>query len=134
LNRDLPRKTTLIKDMARLHTHYDNLKGTRNASTEMIRAAYKKLLQKYHPDRNPGDSEAARIMRIINSSYGVLADPIKRQKHDLWIAAQEKTHPSVASRSKEFKGSKAATSPAAVGFKEKLIRGIRKITFHMAPR
>ena len=89
----------------------------------MIRAAYKKLLQKYHPDRNPGDSEAARIMRIINSSYGVLADPIKRQKHDLWIAAQEKTHPSVASRS-EFKGSKAATSPAAVGFKEKLIRGI----------
>jgi len=38
----------------------------------------------------------------------------------------------VASRSKELKGSKAATSPAAVGFKEKLIRGIRKITFHMA--
>ena len=110
--------------MARLHTHYDNLKGTRNASTEMIRAAYKKLLQKYHPDRNPGDAEAARIVRIINSSYAVLADPIKRKKHDLWIAAQEKTHPSVASRSKEFKGSKAATSPAAVGFKEKLIRGI----------
>ena len=118
--------------MARFHTHYDNLKVARDASDKVIRAAYRKLLQKYHPDRNPGDSEAARIVRIINSSYAVLADPIKRKKHDLWIAAQEKTHPSVASRSNEFNGSKAPTSPAAVGFKEKLIRGIRKITFHMA--
>jgi DnaJ-class molecular chaperone len=120
--------------MARLHTHYDNLKVTRDASTEMIRAAYKKLLQKYHPDRNPGDSEAARIMRIINSSYAVLADPIRRNKHDMWIAAQEQTHPSVTSRSKDFSGSKATTATALVGFKEKLIRGIRKLTSHMAPR
>jgi DnaJ-class molecular chaperone len=119
--------------MARLHTHYDNLKVTRDASTEMIRAAYKKLLQKYHPDRNPGDSEAARIMRIINSSYAVLADPIKRKKHDIWIAAQEQTHPSAASRSNDFKGSKAPTSPAAIGFAQKLIQGIRKLTFQMAP-
>ena len=74
--------------MARVHTHYDNLKVARDASTDVIRAAYRKLLQKYHPDRNPGDAEAARIVRIINSSYGVLADPIKRKKHDLWIAAR----------------------------------------------
>ena len=118
--------------MAWLHTHYDNLKVTRNASTEMIRAAYKKLLQKYHPDRNPGDSEAARIMRIINSSYAVLADPIRRNKHVIWIAAQEKTHLWLRGR-KQFSGSKAITATAPVGFKEKLIRGIRKITFRMAP-
>jgi len=123
----------LIKDMARVHTHYDNLKVARHAPDEVIRAAYRTLLRKYHPDRNPGDSEAARIMRIINSSYAVLADPIKRNKHDTWIAAQEQTHPSVASRSNEFNGSKAATSPAAVGFKEKLIRGIKKLTFYMTP-
>ena len=53
--------TWLINDMARVHTHYDNLKVARHASTEMIRAAYKKLLQKYHPDRNPGDSEALAL-------------------------------------------------------------------------
>jgi len=120
--------------MARLHTHYDNLKVTRNASTETIRTAYKKLLQKYHPDRNPGDAEAARIMRIINSSYAVLADPIKRNKHDIWIAAQEQTHPSATSRSRDFSGSKATTATAVVGFKEKLIRGIRKLTCHMVSR
>jgi len=115
--------------MARFHTHYDNLKVARDASDKVIRAAYRKLLQKYHPDRNPGDSEAARIVIIINSSYAVLTDPIKRKKHDLWIAAQEKTHPSVASRSNDFKGSKAPTPPAAIGFSQKLIQGIRKLSF-----
>ena len=113
--------------------YYEILGVSRNVNDDDLKKAYRKLALKHHPDRNPGDSEAARIVRIINSSYAVLTDPIKRKKHDLWIAAQEKTHPSVASRSNDFKGSKAPTSRAAVGFKEKLIRGIRKITFHMAP-
>ena len=112
--------------MARVHTHYDNLKVRRDASTDVIRAAYRKLLQKYHPDRNPGDSEAARIVRIINSSYGVLADPIKRKKHDLWIAAQEKTHPSVASRSNDFKGSKAPTSPQPLDLRKSLFAALER--------
>lgn len=115
--------------MARVHTHYDNLKVARDASDKVIRAAYRTLLRKYHPDRNPGDSEAARIVRIINSSYAVLADPIKRNKHDICIAAQERTRPSVASWSTDFKGSKAPTSPAAIGFAQKLIQRFRKLNF-----
>lgn len=75
--------------MNQVHTHYDNLKVARNAPPEVIRAAYKALSQKHHPDRNPGDSEAARIMTIINSSYDVLSDPAKRREHDLWILQQE---------------------------------------------
>lgn len=75
--------------MAQIHTHYDNLKVTRNAPPEVIRAAYKTLSQKFHPDRNPGNAEAARIMAIINISYEVLSDPDKRQEHDLWVAQQE---------------------------------------------
>lgn len=75
--------------MKQIHTHYDNLKVARNAPPEVIRAAYKTLSQKFHPDRNPGNSEAARIMSIINSSYEVLSNPIKRHEHDLWVAQQE---------------------------------------------
>ncbi len=75
--------------MKRIHTHYDNLKVARNAPPEVIRAAYKSLSQKFHPDLSPGDTEAARIMAIINASYEVLSDPQKRQNHDLWIAQQE---------------------------------------------
>ncbi len=76
--------------MAQIHTHYDNLKVARNAPPEVIRAAYKALSQKFHPDRNPGNSEAARIMSIINISYEVLSDPDRRQEHDLWVAQQER--------------------------------------------
>ena len=70
--------------MAQLHTHYDNLKVARNAPPEVIRAAYKTLSQKYHPDRNPGSPEAIRVIQIINSAYEVLSDPVKRQEHDEW--------------------------------------------------
>jgi len=75
--------------MKNIHTHYDNLKVSRSAPTEVIRAAYRVLAQKYHPDRNPGDSRAVRIMKTINASYEVLSDPVKRQEYDQWVTQQE---------------------------------------------
>ena len=75
--------------MAKIHTHYDNLKVARGAPAEVIRAAYKALSQKYHPDKNPGDEKAARIMAIVNTAYNILSDPLRRKEHDEWIAAEE---------------------------------------------
>ena len=75
--------------MNKLHTHYDNLKVARLAPQEVIRAAYKALSQKYHPDKNSGDAKAARIMSILNSAYAALSDPRRRREHDEWIAAEE---------------------------------------------
>ncbi|MGX4641175.1 J domain-containing protein [Massilia sp. SYSU DXS3249] len=75
--------------MAKIHTHYDNLKVARGAPQEVIRAAYKALSQKYHPDKNPGDEKAARIMAIVNTAYNTLSDPLRRKEHDEWIAAEE---------------------------------------------
>lgn len=75
--------------MAKIHTHYDNLKVARQAPQEVIRAAYKALSQKYHPDKNPGDEKAARIMAIVNSAYNTLSDPVRRKEHDDWIASEE---------------------------------------------
>jgi len=75
--------------MAKIHTHYDNLKVARGAPQEVIRAAYKALSQKYHPDKNPGDEKAARIMAIVNTAYNALSDPVRRKEHDEWIAAEE---------------------------------------------
>lgn len=76
--------------MEKLKTHYDNLKVARNAPNEVIRAAYKVLCQKYHPDKNKDDPKAHNIMKIINEAYDVLSDPVKRKKHDEWIYNQEK--------------------------------------------
>ncbi len=75
--------------MARIRTHYDNLKVSRDAPIEVIRAAYKSSAAKYHPDLNSGDLNATEIMRIINSSYEVLSDPETRAEHDRWIATLE---------------------------------------------
>ena len=75
--------------MAKVRTHYDNLKVARNAPPEVIRGAYKSLSQKYHPDQNPGDPDAARIMALINEAYRVLSDPVKREEHDQWIRRAE---------------------------------------------
>lgn len=75
--------------MAKIHTHYDNLKVSRHAPQEVIRAAYKALSQKYHPDKNLGDERAARIMAIVNTAYNILSDPVRRKEHDEWIASEE---------------------------------------------
>lgn len=40
-----------------------------NASEEEIKAAYRRLAKKYHPDLNPGDEEAAKKMVEINAAY-----------------------------------------------------------------
>ena len=73
----------------RLHTHYDNLKVARDASPQAIRAAYRALCKRYHPDHHPTLPDAQRIMSIINQSYDVLTTPEKKQKHDEWIAKHQ---------------------------------------------
>jgi DnaJ-class molecular chaperone len=75
--------------MPRIHTHYDNLKVTRNAPPEVIRAAYKTLCQKFHPDRNPDNENAKKTFLLIRTAYETLSDPEKRRLHDAWIASAE---------------------------------------------
>lgn len=72
----------------KVRTHYDNLHVSRDASSEEIRAQYRKFSKMYHPDRNP-DPDAPRIMAIINRAYEVLSDPQRRAEHDKWIAREE---------------------------------------------
>ncbi|WP_174998440.1 J domain-containing protein [Burkholderia lata] len=61
--------------------HYDVLRVTRDAPPEVIRAAYKALSQKWHPDRNPSP-EAGALMQSINHAYAVLSDPSQRADYD----------------------------------------------------
>lgn len=51
-----------------------------NASDEEVKQAYRKLAKKYHPDRNPGDKEAARKMQEINAAYEQIKNPEKAQQ------------------------------------------------------
>ena len=49
------------------------------ASDEEVKRAYRTLAKKYHPDRNPGDKEAARKMQEINAAYDQIKNPSASQ-------------------------------------------------------
>ena len=46
-----------------------------NATDEEIKQAYRRLAKQYHPDRNPGDEEAAKKMQQINAAYEQIKNP-----------------------------------------------------------
>lgn len=71
------------------HTHYDTLQVERGASGDGVRAAYRRLAQKFHPDKHPGRDAAAAVMAQLNQAYEVLSDPDQRSAYDEWLAAEE---------------------------------------------
>lgn len=77
--------------MAKLPNHYENLQVPRNAPDDVIRAAYKHLARRYHPDRNANSAESHRLMQALNASFEILNDPATRAEHDQWLAAHEAT-------------------------------------------
>jgi len=46
--------------------------NTPNATWEQIAKAYRQMAIKYHPDRNPGNNEAAKMMKKLNAAFEVL--------------------------------------------------------------
>jgi hypothetical protein len=63
-------------------TYYDILRVGRGADPEGVRTAYRKLAQKYHPDKLPNNADAVRVMAMLNEAYGVLSDPQQRARYD----------------------------------------------------
>jgi len=47
------------------------------ASDDEIKAAYRRLVKKYHPDLNPGNAEAAEKMKELNAAYDRIKNPHK---------------------------------------------------------
>ncbi len=62
--------------------YYKVLGVDKNASEADIKKAYRKLAQKYHPDKNQGNNAAQEKFKEINEAYEVLGDPDKRQKYN----------------------------------------------------
>jgi molecular chaperone DnaJ len=62
--------------------YYELLGVSRKATAKEIRASFRKLARKYHPDLNPGDKSAEEKFKQLQEAYDVLSDTKKRQMYD----------------------------------------------------
>lgn len=69
--------------MAAVKDYYKILGVGEKASTGEIKKAYRDLARKYHPDKNPGDTEAEERFKEIQEANDVLSDDEKRREYDM---------------------------------------------------
>ena len=62
--------------------YYEQLETQRSADDGTIKASYRKLAMRWHPDRNPGDAAAEAKFKAISEAYECLKDPQKRAAYD----------------------------------------------------
>ncbi len=62
--------------------YYKALGVAKTAKPAEIKAAYRKLARKYHPDANKGDTSAEERFKEISEAYSVLSDEKRRKEYD----------------------------------------------------
>ena len=97
----------LIRHMNSFQDHYAVLGVAPTADPEVIRAAYRVLAQRYHPDRNAHTDGSAMVR--LNQAYAVLSCPTRRAEYDL-VQGRMYTHVQI-NRYDTFTRQTASTAP-----------------------
>jgi molecular chaperone DnaJ len=63
-------------------SYYEILEVSQNADKSTIKKAYRSMAKKYHPDKNPGDTEAEKKFKLCNEAYQCLSDEQQRSIYD----------------------------------------------------
>lgn len=93
-------------------THYSTLKVAPDAPVEVIRAAYRVLAARHHPDRCIGDPAALQRMQRVNEAYRVLSDSELRAEHDAALRRERRRRASDGAPGIASVASRAAGGPA----------------------
>jgi len=65
-----------------MKNYYEILGVSADSDEGVIKANYRKLAKKYHPDLHPGDKEAESRFKEIGQAWAVLGDPDRRAGYD----------------------------------------------------
>jgi molecular chaperone DnaJ len=68
--------------MSAKRDYYEILGVEKSADAETLKKAYRKLAMQFHPDRNPGDSEAEEKFKEAAEAYEILSSADKRAQYD----------------------------------------------------
>ena len=71
-------------------TLYEYLGISEDADGKQIKKAYRKLMLRFHPDRNPDDKQAEEKSKLLGQIYEVLSDPVKRGAYNAKLAQSRK--------------------------------------------
>ena len=71
--------------------YYEELGVKKYATVDDIKHAYRKLAKRYHPDKNPGNEQAAKRFVRIATAYETLADEEKRKEYDESLSVKGKS-------------------------------------------
>ncbi len=115
--------------MADFQDYYEILQVSPSAEPEVIKAAYLKLSQKYHPDHNSNDPLAKDRMQQINKAFDALSDPIKRKKHDLDRQQNKGYGPSSSEKKQTSSKPKPMVKPSHISFNDMEPGQIKKSSF-----
>ena len=98
-----------------MQDHYKTLGLLSIADDVVIKAAYKALAQKYHPDKYKGDSRhALKVMADLNAAYAALRTKVSRQAYDEKLSAHADKH------------AKESTPPTKKEIHKSLVQKIKK--------
>lgn len=67
-----------------MQDYYKTLGVDKGSSDDEIKKAYRKIAQKHHPDKNPGDKASETKFKEATAAYEVLSDKQKRQQYDMF--------------------------------------------------
>ena len=78
--------------------HYTTLGLDRRCTLAQIRAAYRLLAKRHHPDVNPGSPEAVALSQALNAAHETLSDPARRRAYDRDLSAAAPAVPARAAK------------------------------------
>ena len=70
--------------MAGKRDYYEVLEVPKDADQDALKKSFRSLARKYHPDKNPDDSEAEQLFKEVQEAYAVLSNPEQRRQYDMF--------------------------------------------------